>query len=217
MKKFIDKQEFISLCKDDLVIMVGGFLTNGTPELLIDYLLESNVKNLTIICNDGGYPDLGVGKLISAGRVKKLIASHIGTNPVCGDLMNQGLLEVCLTPQGTLVEQIRAGGSGLGGILTKTGTGTIVEEGKQIITVKGEEYLLEEAIQADIALLGGVKADKYGNCTYKATMRNFNPVMALACDQVIAEALEVVDVLDPEVIITPHPLVDYILVGENNG
>ncbi len=214
MKNYISKLEFLQLFKDGLIIMVGGFLTNGTPEILIDYLVESNVKNLTIICNDAGYPDKGVGKLIANGQVSHLMASHIGTNPVCGDLMNQDKLKVTLIPQGTLVEQIRAGGSGLGGVLTETGKHTIVETGKQKITIKGVEYLVEEALHADVALIGGCISDKYGNLIYEVTKRNFNPIMAFAADITIANVKNVVDELNPEHIITPHPLVDYILVGE---
>ncbi|MGD9910428.1 MAG: 3-oxoacid CoA-transferase subunit A [Candidatus Izemoplasmatales bacterium] len=214
MKAFITKQEFMKILKDHQTIMVGGFLTNGTPEKLIDYVLESNVSDLTIICNDAGYPDKGVGKLISAGKVTSLYASHIGTNPVCGDMMNAGLIKVFLIPQGTLVEQIRAGGAGLGGILTETGKSTIVAEGKQTVTIKGVSYLVEEAIHADLALLGGCISDRFGNLIYQATKRNFNPIMAMAADLTIANVSEVYDEISPEVVITPSPLVDYIVVGE---
>lgn len=217
MHKRIDKEKFISLIKDGMTLMVGGFLTNGTPETLIDWTLESNKSNLTIICNDGGYPDKGVGKLIQAGRVSKLIASHIGTNPTAGELMQSNQMEVILVPQGTLAEQIRAGGAGLGGILTETGKGTVVELNKKLIEVKGITYLLEEPLKADIALIGGAITDKYGNLRYVATTRNFNPIMALAATTVVAEVYEIKDFLDPEIIITPHPLVDYIVVGENHG
>lgn len=217
MKKQIDDQTFLTLLKDGQTIMVGGFLTNGTPEDLIDMVKESNVKELTIICNDAGYPDKGVGKLITNGQVKHLLASHIGTNPVCGEMMNQNKIQVTLIPQGTLVEQIRAGGAGLGGILTETGKYTIVEEGKQHVTIKGISYLVEEALHADISLLGGAVSDEFGNLVYEVTMRNFNPVMAFAADTVVAEVREIKDSFAPENIITPHPLVDYIFVGEHHG
>lgn len=217
MKGIITKSAFQALLFDGMVLMVGGFLSNGSPETLIDWVKDSQVKDLTIICNDGGYPDKGVGKLISSGQVKKLIASHIGTNPLVGERMQKGEMEVTLVPQGTLVEQIRAGGAGLGGILTQTGLNTVVEKGKQIIRVKGIDYLLEEPLKADLSLLGGCIADKSGNLRYIETMRNFNPVMALSGNTVVAEARTIVEVLDPECIITPHPLVDYVMVGESNG
>lgn len=216
MGKFIDGQIFKSLLKDGMVIHVGGFLTNGSPERLIDLVVESGVKDLTIVCNDGGYEGNGVGKMINNGQVKKLIASHIGTNPDVGRLMNEEKLMVELVPQGTLVERIRAYGAGLGGILTPTGLNTLVQEGKEVINVKGKDYLLEEGLGADMALIGGAIADKYGNLKYKETMRNFNPMMATAAEIVVVEPVKVIDVLDPENVITPNPFVDYILGGEDN-
>lgn len=213
MKEFIQSKDVAKYVKSGMSIMVGGFLSNGSPENLITAVLETNVTDLTIICNDGGYEDKGVGRLISAGRVSKLIASHIGTNPAVGRLMQDNKLTVKLVPQGTLAEQIRASGAGLGGILTPTGMNTVVAEGKQVITVQGKEYLLEEPLKADLALLGGAIADEYGNLRYRGTMRNFNPLMAMACDNVIAEVSEVVKMLDPEMVVTAHPFVDYILVG----
>lgn len=214
MKGYINKKQFIDFLKDGMSIAVGGFLTNGTPEKLIDLVVESGVKNLTIICNDGGYEDKGVGKLIVNNQVSKLIASHIGTNPYVGKLMQENHIEVELVPQGTLAERIRAFGAGLGGILTPTGLDTVVEEGKQIIEVKGVKYLLEEALGADVALIGGAISDKYGNLRYSQTMRNFNPVMATAANLVIVEALEKVESIDPENVITPYPFVDYVLEDE---
>jgi len=216
MKNIINGEKFKALLKDGMSIMVGGFLTNGTPEGLIDLIVESKVKDLTIICNDGGYPDKGVGKLVVNNQVKKLIASHIGTNPMVGTLMSEGKLEVVLVPQGTLAERIRAYGAGLGGILTPTGLDTIVQEGKKIITVKGKKYLLEEALGADLALVGGAIADNFGNLKYNKTMRNFNPLIATACETVVCEPRKIIDVINPENVITPHPFVDYILVGEYN-
>jgi len=214
MKGYINKKQFIDFLKDGMTIAVGGFLTNGTPEKLIDLTVESGVKNLTIICNDGGYEDKGVGKLIVNNQVSKLIATHIGTNPYVGKLMQENHIEVELVPQGTLAERIRAFGAGLGGVLTPTGLDTVVEEGKQIIEVKGVKYLLEEALGADVALIGGAISDKYGNLRYSQTMRNFNPVMATAANLVIVEALEKVESIDPENVITPYPFVDYILEDE---
>lgn len=177
MNKWIDKKQFQSLIKDGQSIMVGGFLTCGTPEMLIDWIVETNVKDLTIICNDAGYPDKGVGKLIANNQVKKLIASHIGTNPYAGKLMGDGLLEVNLIPQGTLIEQIRAYGAGLGGILTPVGVRTSIQEGKQVITLSNKEFLLEEPIGADLALVNAYYSDRLGNLTYARTARNFNPSM----------------------------------------
>ena len=216
MKGYINKEKFKELLEDGMSIMVGGFLTNGTPEGLIDLVKESNVKDLTIICNDGGYPDKGVGKLVKNNQVKKIIASHIGTNPVIGNLMAENKIEVELVPQGTLVERIRAYGAGLGGILTSTGLDTLVEEGKQIIYSKEKKYLLEEALGGDLALIGGAISDNFGNLKYIKTMRNFNPIMALSCNIVVCEPRKVIEEIDPENVITPHPFVDYILVGEYN-
>jgi len=214
MKGFINREDFKKYVKSGMRIMVGGFLSNGSPDYLIDAILETDVKDLTIICNDGGFEDKGVGKLIVAHRVKTLIASHIGTNPTAGVQMQEGMLNVVLVPQGTLVEQIRADGAGLGGILTPTGLNTIVQDGKTVITVKGKDYLLEEPMHADLALLGGAIADKFGNLRYRKTMRNFNPIMATAADLVIASVSEVVEAIDPECVITQYPLVDFVIKEE---
>lgn len=213
MSKVVLAREAVSHIKDGMSIMVGGFMAQGTPENLIDAIVEYGVKDLTIICNDAGYPDKGVGKLISNGQVKKLIASHIGLNPMAGELMNEGKMEVVLVPQGTLVEQIRSGGAGLGGVLTPTGLGTIVEEGKRIIEVQGKKYLLEEALKADVALIGGSTVDKKGNIVYRYTTQNFNRVMATAADLVLVGAKEVVEAgtIPVDNVMTPHLFVDYIV------
>jgi acetate CoA/acetoacetate CoA-transferase alpha subunit len=215
MSKVVSKSEIKELLKDGMSIMIGGFMACGTPENLVDMLVEMNIKDLTIIGNDTGYPDKGIGKLVSKGQVKKVITSHIGLNPEAGRLMNEGKMEVQLVPQGTLIERIRAGGSGLGGFLTPTGIGTMVEDGKQKITVEGVEYLLELPLKADLALLLGSKADTNGNVYYKGTTRNFNPIMALAADTVIVEACEVVEAgeLVAEDAMTPGVLVDYVVKG----
>ncbi len=212
MSKTIDKLQFIQKLRDNLTIMVGGFMTVGTPELLIDWVVESNVKNLTIICNDAGYPEHGVGKLIQNNQVKTLIASHIGLNPVAGVKMSQGDLEVILVPQGTLAEQIRAFGAGLGGILTPTGVNTVVEKEKQIITVNNTPYLLETSLGADLALILAHQSDRLGNLTYDKTARNFNPVMATAATTVVAVVTTMVDFIDPEIIVTPHIFIDDIVI-----
>lgn len=217
MNKWIDKTKFQSLIKDNQSIMVGGFLTCGTPEQLIDWIVETNVKDLTIICNDAGYPDKGVGKLIANNQVKKLIASHIGTNPYAGKLMGEGLLEVNLIPQGTLIEQIRAFGAGLGGILTPVGIRTSIQEGKQVIHLSGKEFLLEEPIGADIALVNAYYSDQLGNLTYSKTARNFNPIIALSAKKVIALVDQKTEKIDPESVITPHTFINYLVGGEHIG
>ncbi|WP_320048104.1 CoA transferase subunit A [uncultured Ilyobacter sp.] len=213
MSKVVLAKEAISHIKDGMSIMVGGFMVQGTPETLIDAMVECGAKDLTIICNDAGYPDKGVGKLISNGQVKKLIASHIGLNPMAGELMNEGKIEVVLVPQGTLVEQIRSGGAGLGGVLTPTGLGTIVEEGKKILEIQGEKYLLEEALKADVALIGGSIVDKKGNIVYRYTTQNFNRVMATAAGLVLVGAKEIVEpgTIPVDNVMTPHLFVDYIV------
>ncbi len=214
MKNIIKITDLKNHLFDGMSIMVGGFMAVGTPELLIDEIVKLNVKDLTIICNDAGFIDLGVGKLIANGQVKKLIASHIGLNPEAGRLMHDKLMECDLIPQGTLAEQIRAGGAGLGGFLTPTGLGTIVEEGKQIVKANNKNYILELPIRADLALLYGSTVDKYGNTNYTKTTRNFNPVMATATDKVIVLAKKMVDRIDPDNVMTPHIFIDYIIKEE---
>lgn len=217
MNKWINKDTFKSLIKDGHSIMVGGFLTCGTPEVLIDWLVESGKKELTIICNDAGYPDKGVGKLIANHQVKKLIATHIGTNPEAGRMMSEGTLEVNLIPQGSLIEQIRAHGAGLGGILTPTGIKTSIQENKQVIRIKNRDYLLEEALGADFALVQAHHADQLGNLTYAKTARNFNPIIATAAQTVIAYVDHKVDEIDPETVITPHTFINYLTGGNIHG
>jgi len=213
--KQITFDEAISHIKDGMTIMVGGFLGCGTPERLIDKLVESGVKDLTLIANDTSFEEQGVGKLIVSKQIKKAIVSHIGTNRETGRQLNAGELEVILVPQGTLIEQIRCGGMGLGGFLTPTGVGTVVEEGKEKMTINGKDYLLELPLKADIALLYGTKVDKKGNIYYDATTRNFNPIIAMAADTVIVEADEIVEVgeIDPNDVVTPSIFVNYIVGG----
>lgn len=215
MKK-ITAQQAAEFVKDGMTVMVGGFMSNGTPQILMDALVAKGVKDLTIIANDSGTPGDGIGKLIAAGAVKKLIASHIGLNPQTGQLMNEGVVEVCLVPQGTLAEQIRAAGAGLGGVLTPTGLGTEVAAGKQTITVDGKQFLLEKPLRADVALLRGSVVDEDGNIFYKGTTRNFNPMMATAADIVIAAAEQMVPAggIPGENIVTPGIFVDYVVGGE---
>jgi len=213
MEKLITIEEATAKVTSGMTVMVGGFMAVGTPARLVDALVASGVKDLTLICNDTAFPDKGVGKLIANGQVKKVITSHIGTNPVTIDLMNAGSLTVEFCPQGTLAERVRAAGAGLGGVLTTTGLGTTVAEGKNIINVDGKDYLLEKPLKADIALLGASLGDMSGNLVYKGTSQNFNPLMATAADIVIAEVAELVPVgeIAPEMVKTPSIFVDFIV------
>ncbi|PGY06955.1 acetate CoA-transferase subunit alpha [Bacillus sp. AFS031507] len=214
MNKIISIEEISSILTDGMTIMAGGFMGVGTPQELVTAMLEADVKDLTLIANDTAFIGMGVGPLIVNKRVKKVIASHIGTNPETGKQMIAGELEVELVPQGTLAERVRAGGSGLGGVLTPTGVGTVVEEGKEKITVDGREYLLEKPLRAEVALLKAYKADKAGNLVYHRSARNFNPLMALAADLVIVQVEQIVEVgeIDPDEVMTPGILVDKIFV-----
>jgi acetate CoA/acetoacetate CoA-transferase alpha subunit len=213
MSKLISTNEAASKIKDGMTLMIGGFLANGSPHKMIDALIESGVKNLTVICNDTAYPDRGVGRLIANKQVSKLQVSHIGTNPSTIEQLNSGELEIEFCPQGTLAERVRAGGNGLGGILTPTGLGTLVAEGKTTMVVDGKEYLLEKPIRADVALIRASRGDKSGNLTYRGTSRNFNPIMATAADCVIAEIDDCVEVgeIAPENVVTPALFIDYII------
>lgn len=214
--KLIAIEQIVEMIPDGAVLMVGGFLGDGTPDLLIDALLESGKKDFTIIANDTAFPDKGIGKLVANKVVKKVIVSHIGTNPETQKQMIDGSLEVELVPQGTLAEKIRAGGYGLGGILTPTGVGTIAEDDKQKITIDGKDFLVEVALKADFALIKAKKADFYGNLTFNLTSRNFNPLMAFAAETTIVQAEEIVPVggLAPDEAVVPHAVVDYIVRGD---
>lgn len=216
MKKSASPQQLKELMHDGMTIMVGGFMATGAPEKLIDLLIEFDIKDITLITTDTASPGRGTSKLIAEKRVKKLYASHIGLNPETGAQMNDGTLEVELVPQGTLAERIRSGGAGLGGVLTPTGLGTIVAEGKKVINVDGKDYLLETPLKADLALIRGSLVDRRGNVFYSKTSQNFNPLMATAADTVIVEAEKVVDigVIQPEAVHTPSLYVDYILTEE---
>jgi acetate CoA/acetoacetate CoA-transferase alpha subunit len=208
-------QQSIAMIPDGASLMIGGFMAVGTPERVIDEIVRQKKRDLTVIANDTATPDRGVGKLITAKLVRKVIASHIGLNPETQRQMMEGELEVELVPQGTLIERIRAAGYGLGGILTQTGIGTPVEDGKQRIDLNGHRYLLELPLRADFALVQAFLADYLGNLGYVLTARNFNPVIALAAATVIACADNIVPVglIAPDHVGTPAPLVDYLVMN----
>jgi acetate CoA/acetoacetate CoA-transferase alpha subunit len=209
-------QDAVAMIRDGASIMIGGFMAVGTSERLIDELVRQGKRNLTVIANDTAMPGRGIGKLIRAGLISRVIASHIGLNPETQQQMIAGKIAVDLVPQGTLIERIRAGGFGLGGILTPTGVGTVVEEGKRRIEVDGKDYLLETALRADFALVHAFLADYLGNLSYALTARNFNPVIAMAADTVIvtAEHIVPVGVIAPDHVVTPAPVVDYLVANE---
>ncbi len=215
MKKIKTIDEAMEYIKDGMTIAFGGFMGVGTPEKLVDAILAKGVKDLTIICNDTAFPHNGVGKLVVNKRVKKCIVSHVGTNPETGRQMNAGEMEVELVPQGTLIERIRSAGAGLGGVLTPTGIGTVVEEGKQKLNIQGKDYLLELPLKADVAMLQGSIVDKKGNVYYSKATRNFNPIIATAADLVIVQAEKLVEAgeIDPSDVMTPSVFVNIIVDG----
>jgi len=209
----ISVEDAVAKIPDGASLLIGGFMAVGTPERLIDEIVRQGKRDLTVIANDTAAPGSGIGKLISARLVRKVVASHIGLNPETQQQMMAGDLQVDLVPQGTLIEQIRGGGFGLGGVLTPTGVGTEVENGKQQVRVNGRTYLVEVALRADFALVHAFLADYLGNLTYVLTARNYNPVVAMAGDIVIATAEHIVPVgvIAPDHVITPAPVVDYLV------
>ena len=211
----VSLEKSVAMIPDGASLMIGGFMAVGTPERVIDEIVRQKKRDLTVIANDTAASGRGIGKLISAKLVKKAIVSHIGLNPETQKQMMAGELQVELVPQGTLIERIRAGGYGLGGILTETGMGTSVEEGKQKIEVDGKSYLLEVALRADFALVQAFLADYLGNLSYALTARNFNPVIAMAAGTVIASADTIVPVgvISPDHVVTPAPVVDYVIAN----
>jgi acetate CoA/acetoacetate CoA-transferase alpha subunit len=213
--KTIAIESAAAMIPDGASLMIGGFMGVGTPERVIDELVRQHKKKLAVIANDTAVPGRGIGKLVTAGLLDKVIASHIGLNPDTQQQMIAGKIAVDLVPQGTLIERIRAGGSGLGGILTPTGVGTVVEDGKQKIDVNGTSYLLETALRADFALVHAFLADYAGNLSYALTARNFNPVIALAADTVIVTADHIVPVgvIAPDHVVTPAAVVDYLVAN----
>lgn len=213
MSKVTPVADAVALIPDGATVMIGGFMGVGSPHHVIDEMVRQGKRDLTVIANDTASKGVDIGKLISAGAVKKLVASHIGLNPETQQRMIEGAIEVELVPQGTLAERIRAGGTGLGGVLTPTGVGTVVAQGKRVIEIDGREFLLEKPLRADFALIAAWRADYYGNLEYELTARNFNPVMALAADTVIAEASEIVPVgmIPPDQVETVSVIVDHLV------
>jgi acetate CoA/acetoacetate CoA-transferase alpha subunit len=213
--KTVSVEDAVAMIPDGASLMIGGFMGVGTPERVIDELVRQGKRTLTVIGNDTAIPGRGIGKLVSAGMLARAVASHIGLNPETQQQMMAGKMAVDLVPQGTLIERIRAGGFGLGGILTPTGVGTVVEEGKRRIEVEGKSYLLETALRADFALVHAFLADYAGNLSYALTARNFNPVIAMAADTVIATAENIVPVgvIAPDHVVTPAALVDYLVAN----
>ena len=213
MHKAISAASAAEMIPDEASVMIGGFMGVGSPHRIIAELVRQGRKNLTVIGNDSARPQIGIGLLIVAKLVRKLIASHIGTNPETQRQMIAGELEVELCPQGTLAERVRAAGYGLGAVVTPTGIGTMAADGKRTIEIEGHTFLLELPLKADFALLGAKRADYYGNLDYSLTARNFNPLMAMAGAKVIAEVDEIVPVgvIPPDEVVTPHILVDYVI------
>lgn len=211
--KIVTLEEAIEYIKDGCTLMYGGFGGVGTPPTLIQGILDKGVKDLTLIGNDTGFPDIGIGRLVTLERAKKVIASHIGSNPNAGRLMTEGKLQVEFSPQGTLAERVRAGGVGLGGIFVDVGIGTIAEEGKDKMVIDGKEYLTETALTSEVSIVFAKKADPLGNLVYDKTARNFNPLVAMAGALTIAEVEEIVPAgeLDPECIATPGIYVDMVI------
>ena len=214
--KSIAIEAAVAAIPDGATLMIGGFMGVGTPERLIDELVRQGKRDLTVIANDTAMPGVGIGKLVRAKLLRKVIASHIGLNKETQEQMIARQLDVELVPQGTLIERIRAGGAGLGGILTPTGVGTVVEKGKQKISLAGRDYLLETALHADFALVHTLLSDYLGNLAYALTARNFNPVIATAATTVIVSAEQIVpvSVIPPDHVVTPAPLVDYVIAEE---
>jgi len=211
--KTVSLEDAVAMIPDGASLMIGGFMGVGTPERVVDELARQRKRELTVIANDTATPGRGIGKLVTAGAVRKAIVSHIGLNPETQQKMIAGDIEVELVPQGTLIERLRAAGFGLGGVLTPTGVGTAVEEGKRKIEVDGAPYLLETALGADFALVEAFLSDYYGNLVYALTARNFNPVIAMAGRTVIVDAAHIVPVgmISPDHVVTPAVLVDYLV------
>jgi acetate CoA/acetoacetate CoA-transferase alpha subunit len=215
-KKITTIDQILHHFHDEMTLMVGGFGGVGSPPTILQALLESGVKDIHLICNDSGFPDIGIGRMVRNERIKSLVTSHIGSNPFAGKLMTEGKLEVEFSPQGTLAEKIRAGGMGLGGILVDVGLDSIAENGKEKVNVKEKPFLVEESLTADVSIIFAKKADPFGNLVFDKSARNMNPHMAMAGEITIVEAEEIVPIgsLNPEEIITPGVFVNYIIPSE---
>lgn len=216
LKKIITAKEASEFIKSNSSIMIGGFLDCGVPDKIIDEIVKTDVSNLTMICNDTSRPGNDKSKLIESNQVKKIITTHIGTNPITGQKLLNKEIEVNIVPMGTLIEKIRAYGAGLGGILTPTGVGTILEENKTTQVVNGKKYIFEEPLGADVAIIYGTTADKFGNVSYYGSTRNFNPTMATAAKTVICQVDEIIDCMDPNSVVIPGIFIDYIVKREEN-
>lgn len=216
MNKRISIADALSRVRDGAVLMIGGFIGCGGPSTLVEGLLDMGVRNLTIIANDATRPEFGIGKLVVERRVKKMICTHIGTNPEAGRQMAAGELEVELVPQGTFAERIRAAGAGLGGVITPTGVGTLAAEGKRSIEIEGREYLIELPLSAELALIGASGADEAGNLIYEGSTRNSNTVMATAAKCVICEVPKIVPIgtIDPNNVVVPGIYIDHLVLGK---
>lgn len=213
MVKIISSKEAADFVKSGMSIMVSGFLGGGAPHTIIQAVLDAGTDNLHLVSLETCTPKTPKGQMVKEKRFKKATVSHIGTNPHTGALMKSGELEVELVPFGTITERIRAKGGGLGGVLTPTGVGTLIEEGKQKITVDGREYLLELPLGADIAFIKAWKADKMGNLVFRKSARNINPIMAMAGDIVVAEVENIVEVgeIEPDDVMCPGLFIDYMV------
>lgn len=219
MNKVRNLEDAVAHISSGQTILCGDFLGVGNPETIIDGMLAKGVEDLTLIACTTAMPDRGCGRLVTAKRIKKAIVSHIGTNPESGRQLNAGELEVEFVPQGTLIERIRCGGAGLGGVLTPTGLGTVMEEGKLKLTVHNREYLLETALRGEVAIVKAWKGDEHGNLVYRRTAKNYNPLCAMAADFVIAEVEQLVPfgAFDPDEIDTPGALVDMVVLTRQEG
>ena len=218
MVQFITPKEAVSFFKSEQTIMIGGFLDCGSPTLVIDEILKTPLKNFTLIANDTGTAVSNRGKLVVAGKIKKALVSHIGTNTETVRMYNEGLIEVDLQPQGSIAERVRADGAGLGGILTPVGIGTDITKGKQIISVDGHDFLLEKPLHADVALVYATYADRFGNLAFHGSTRNFNVLMPMAADIVIVEAEHITDEpISPDQVVVPGIFVDYLIGGQNGA
>ncbi len=213
MAQMISAADAAAMIKPGTRLAIGGFLAVGAPEGIIDAIVERKIVDLHMIVIASDWENRGVGKLVVANLIKSAQVSHLGTNKEIQAQMNAGKIDIELVPQGTLMERVRAAGAGLGGILTPTGVGTVVEEGKQIINLNGKDYILEHAIEVDVAIVKAWKADKMGNLIFRKTARNSNPIMAMAGKITIAEVDEIVEVgeLDPEMIACPGVFVNYLV------